>query len=256
LFIRLHNQGNANASGISVDFYYQDGSGGLSPGAWLPVQNLGGITQSLTGLTLAAGTDNQWSVDWSPNPSGTSHHFCVRAIVTVPSDPNTDNKRVLSNFGNVHVTPGGFVDLGFLRRNLNVQIPQHIQLSIVPRLTPGLEVALRDIQELQADPLLAPGEVRQDAIRLLHRRHAHKPSPHVEPETPHDPCTERLTKQHLEPDPRGHYPADPRTVPPGVAGKPLITLVHSVQGIPQGGITFMVTVDEVVHKDGESTAIG
>ena len=75
LHIRLHNKGNLEAPGIQVEFFYQDASGGLSDAGWLPVQNTGGITQVLSGLTLASGASNDWVVDWSPSPSGTSNRF-------------------------------------------------------------------------------------------------------------------------------------------------------------------------------------
>src|SRR4029077_15515499 len=94
LHIRLHNKGNAPASGVSVSFFYQDASGGLSDASWLPVQDTNGVTQVLTGLSLADGHSNAFVGNWSPAPSGASQHFCVRAIVS-SSDPNTDNKRVL-----------------------------------------------------------------------------------------------------------------------------------------------------------------
>ena len=54
LHIRLHNKGNQAAAGIGVEFWYQDASGGLAT-AWLPVVNTGGVTQTLTGLSLPAG---------------------------------------------------------------------------------------------------------------------------------------------------------------------------------------------------------
>ncbi len=34
LYIQLHNQGHSDASNISVAFWYQDASGGLSDSAW------------------------------------------------------------------------------------------------------------------------------------------------------------------------------------------------------------------------------
>src|SRR5262249_32602327 len=70
LHIRLHNKGNLDATNVGVEFWYQDASGGLTPGAWLPVRNADGIVQSLSGLTLAAGASNTFRVDWAPIPSG------------------------------------------------------------------------------------------------------------------------------------------------------------------------------------------
>lgn len=246
LNIRLHNKGNADASGIQVELSYQDASGGLSSASWLPVQNTGGVTQVLTGLSLAAGASNNFVVDWSPSPSGSSSHFCVRAIVTVPGDPNTDNKRVLSNFGNVVVKPGGFIDIAMIRRAID-RTPQKIILRAVPRLTPDLEISLRDLTERQA-LLLKPGETALDLIRVTHRKlKAHVVHEH-EPEN-HSPYA-NLTVKRIEqtPDPRGHYRTDPRALPPGVADRPMLTIVHEVNGLPQGGATFLITLDKGKKK--------
>jgi hypothetical protein len=244
LHIRLHNKGNAPASGIGVQFFYQDASGALPPGSWLPVQNTGGITQSLAGLSLPAEASNQWSVDWSPAPSGASQHFCVRAIVTVPGDPNTDNKRVLSNFGNVIVKPGGFFDIRLLRQNIHERLRRKITLAVVPRLTPDFELSPRDLRE-QRSMLLEPGEVARDAIRILHRPVKERIL-HVDHEerNGHHECTPPLFRNLLEPDPRGHYEVDPRTLPPGVVGRAMVTIVHLADGLPQGGVTVMITPDD------------
>lgn len=246
LHVRLHNKGNLAAAGISVELWYQDASGGLSNAGWLPVQNTGGVTQSLAGLNLAAGASQAWSVDWSPAPSGMSDHFCVRAIVTVPGDPNTDNKRVLSNFGNVKVKFGGFVDIRILRRNLDLLKPRRVELAVVPRLAPGLTIASRDLVTQRAR-VLDPGEVSQDELRLSYwpvkgavtRTIAEQRKNRREPPCP---CGQRRAPE-ICPDPTGHYPVDPRTLPPGIGGKPMITLVHLVDGVPQGGVTMMVTPD-------------
>jgi hypothetical protein len=244
LFIRLHNKGNAAASGIGVQFFYQDASGGLSNAGWLPVENTSGVTQTLSGLSLAAESSNQWSVDWSPAPSGASNHFCIRAIVTVPGDPNTDNKRVLSNFGNVVVKFGGFFDIRLLRRNLDRLRPREVAMTVVPRLTPEYQLSPRDLVE-QRGLVLQPGEVARDAIRVLHRpvkeQIAHKE--HRERDG-HHVCNPPVPNL-LAPDPHGHYEADPRALPPGVKGRPMLTVVHLVDGLPQGGVTFMVSPDEV-----------
>jgi hypothetical protein len=246
LHIRLHNKGNLDATGINVEFWYQDASGGLSPTAWLPVQNTAGVTQTLSGLGLPAGASQAWFVDWSPSPSGSSNHFCVRAIVTVPGDPNTDNKRVLSNFGNVRVHPGGFIDIHLLRRNLDPRIPHKIELAMVPRLIPGIEISRRDLST-QLTRLLQPGEVSQDVLRLSYWPVKGGPI-HAESESEREkeqpcPCEAPLPQMQNRPDPLGHYPVDPRTLPPGVADMPMLTVVHLVDGVPQGGVTLMVTIE-------------
>lgn len=243
LHIRLHNKGNQAASAITVECWYQDASGGLSPTGWLPVQNTGGVTQTLTALSLAAGSSNDWTVDWSPAPSGSSHHFCIRAIVNVPGDPNTDNKRVLSNFGNVQVAFGGFIDLPIWRRNLR-RLRERIELSVIPRNLPsGCELSGRDLHHQRyAD--LNPGEAILDTLRI------HYPQEENRPATQDDcgereidcPCKAPVRAAAQRPDPAGNYPTDPRSLPPGLVGKPLITVVHLINGLPQGGATFFVDI--------------
>ncbi|MEA2888266.1 MAG: hypothetical protein QOD11_2626 [Bradyrhizobium sp.] len=246
LTVRLHNKGTVAASGISVDFWYQDATGGLTSSGYLPVQDTASVTQSLTGLSLGAGATNQWSVNWSPVPSGASHHFCVRAVVTVPGDPNTDNKHVLSNFGNVHIPFAHFVDVSIIRRQIKLDLAAPVELSIVPRLNADLKIASRDLLE-QRFRILRKGEEARDVLRILHEpvreRIAHKhPKRHQE----YRACS--CATVPTRPDPNGHYPADPRTLPPGIAGRPMVTLVHSVNGLAMGGVTLLVTVDRADDK--------
>lgn len=240
LHVRLHNKGNAAASGIQVEFWYQDASGGL--GVWLPVQDTGATTQVLTGLSLAAGASNDWFVNWSPVPSGASHHFCVRVAVTVPGDPNTDNKRALSNFGNVVVPFAHHADIDLVRRNI-FDVAQPITMRVVPRLTPELQVSTRDLRRSET-AVLGANEAVRDAIRLSHRDlkgvYVHEG---------HDPKMDEArcappARLGAAPDPAGFYPTDPRALPPGVAGRPMITVVHEIDGLPVGGVSYLVTVEE------------
>jgi hypothetical protein len=248
LHVRLHNKGNDNAEGIQVELYYQDATGGLSDADWLPVQNKSGVTQVLTGLSLTAGTSDDWSVDWSPSPSGGSSHFCIRAIVTASGDPNTDNKRVLSNFGNVRVKPGYWVDLHLLRRNILPQ-PFPIEMQVIPRLPIGLEIAGRDLVE-QRTVVLRPGEAVRDRIRINHLGRLRPEQKRLTIESHIGAPADRPIRIERRPDPRGHYEVDPRTLPPGVAGRPMVTVVHTVDGLPLGGATFLVTEE----KEGEKSA--
>jgi hypothetical protein len=247
LHIRLHNKGHAPATGIGVSFWYQDASGGLSPTAWLPVQDTAGTTQSLSGLTLGVGATHDWVVNWSPAPSGMSHHFCIRAVVTAPGDPNTDNKRVLSNFGNVQVKFGRFVDIDLIRRNIDLIHPHEVRLDVIPRLAPGLEISSAAVA--QAKTMLEPGEARREKIRLVHRPlqdvYQHRP---IETVRHDDPCGE-MPRLDLQPDPLGRYAIDDRTLPPGLSSKThsFVTLVQSVGGLPQGGVTLLVQLQSDEH---------
>jgi len=234
LHIRLHNKGNAAASGISVQFWYQDASPGLSDAAWLPVQNTGGVTQALTGLNLAAGASNDFTVDWAPVPSGLSEHFCIRAVVSVPGDANTDNKRVLSNFGNVQAPFGGRIDITLIRRNIIDRIGP-VTMRVIPRLTPDLMIEPRDLTRLEVVDLKA-GEISIDTLGITHRKVTGVSGVPLE----HHGGEMRLRV----PDARRFYEADPRTLPPGIEGRPMLTVVHEVDGLALGGFTYLVTVIE------------
>jgi hypothetical protein len=238
LFVRLHNQGLADAAGIGVELWYQDASGGLSPTAWLPVQNTGGVTQSLTGKSLAAGASNQWSVDWAPVPSGTSQHFCIRAVVSVPGDPNADNKRCLSNFGNVKAA-GPYVDLPLLAR-----MPVHgreLRTFVVPRTQGRWVVSAFDLA--QSERRLDADATRVADFRL--RRHAtlerHAGPERLSFERIANVCRAPVAlaaRREAVPDPCGHYPTDPRALPPGLEDVPMVTITQVVDGRVTGGFTW------------------
>jgi hypothetical protein len=103
LFIRLRNQGSTDASGIQVDFWYQAAAGILSDTAWQRMRNLGHEEQVLTGQTLAMQEEGVFAVDWAPPAAPDVQHFSVRVVVTVPGDPNTDNKRCIASFASLVV---------------------------------------------------------------------------------------------------------------------------------------------------------
>jgi hypothetical protein len=247
LFIRLRNQGHADASGIGVQFWYQDASGGLSDAAWQPVRDAAGAVRSLAGLPLAAGAVDQWSVNWAPTPSGTSHHFCVRAVVTVPGDPNTDNKRCLSNFGNVIAAP--YADVSLVRR-----LPHGIEdfrVDVIPRAMGRWFVSTSDVEQANRTPVAQGGE-QIDAFRIRRRakiemipedvEHAH-----VEPDfRVKRPCPglEHATRVERRPDPLGNYPTDPSALPPGLEDVALITVAHVLDGKAVGGFTWAIREHE------------
>lgn len=244
LFVRLHNQGNADANDIEVEFWYQDATGGLNDADWLPVQNTASVTQTLTGLALAAQSSNQWSVDWAPVPSGTSKHFCVRAIVTVPGDPNIDNKRCLNNFGNV-IVGSGFLDLILLRPVVHAR--QDVKTLVIPRTNGRYLVSKVDIARTNATPLRIGSDV-VDVLRV--RRMNIEKRIQQDHEEPLD-CAELLkrrlnvarpgqTRLERMPDPHGHYPTNPRALPPGMEDADLITVAHVVDGEVVGGFTWAI----------------
>lgn len=242
LFVRLHNKGDALAEGISVQLDYQDASGPLSDLAWRPVGNAAGAPQSLTDLSLPPGGSRAWSVDWAPVRSERGAYFCVRAIVTAPGDPNTDNKRALSNFGTVVLPRGGFVDVAVRRRNPDPYRPRSIGAEVVPRLAPDLQASSRDLKQL-APRVLKPGEEIAEVVRLNHWPAKTEIGQSELPAELGAWHAVRPRKRPTTPDPQRYYPTDPRTLPPGVAGRPMITVIHTVDGLPLTGVSLLVSVD-------------
>ncbi len=243
LTIRLHNKGNLDAAGIQVDFWYQDATGGLHPGDWLPVRNKSGTSQQLSGLTLAAGATDTWSVDWSPVASGSSKHFCLRAVVFSPGDANTDNKRVLSNFGNVRVRPTFVLDIDLIRRHLEL-----FSQVVIPRLLVRYPPSSDSTRPLKITPitpniqqkLLQPDQQVIDRIRFVINANTLR----VAPVAPSDglanlpPAISRVTRGPVI----AYPPKD--ALPPGVWGRPLVTVAHEADGEAVGGFTAAIIIDE------------
>lgn len=229
LHVRLHNKGNLDAQGVQIEAFYQDAAPGLSPGAWKPVTDISGAPQVLSGLTLAAGATHDWVMDWAPKPSGTSQHFCVRVVVTAPGDPNTDNKRAVSNFGAVRLKLRQAKDLPLLLERLD-RLPK---IQVIPRLAGrrDLEISARDVRDLRH------GEVEA----LSGFRIAHVPAA-VRTAAPTRPTLAR--RERRLPELEKHHPTDPRTLPPGVAGKPMVTIAAVNNGVLLGGVTFMIEVED------------
>lgn len=231
LHIRLHNKGNAGATGIQIEAFYQSAALGLSPTAWKPIADVHGVPQILTGLSLGAGSSNNWVMKWSPKPSGTSNHFCVRVVVTVPGDPNTDNKRAVSNFGAVKVKLKEIKDLQLVLQTMFPKVPL-ASIQVIPRLAarPDLKLSTRDIRDLQAG--------RLDALAGF--RISHVPSERPPAAAPTEPLMPPLRRF---PDLQRNYATDSRALPPGVADMALVTIVATGRGVLHGGVTLAIEVE-------------
>ena len=247
LFIRLRNQGNQAAAGISVDFWYQDASGGLSNAAWQRVQNTALVDQVLTGLSLGPQASNQWSVDWAPVPSGSSNHFCIRAVVSVPGDPNTDNKRCVSNFGNV--AAGGFADLALVRRS-HLDVAEQVQVLVIPRTRGRYAVSPADLARINSRRV-KPGEEITDVLRvrrlnIVDRKEEQRQEQPAEAGGERQMCAACCGHNRLErvPDPQRHYSTDSRALPPNMGEADMITVTHSVRGKLVGGFTWAIRSKE------------
>ena len=244
LYVRLRNQGNADATGITVEVFYQDASDYLQDSQWVPVQNTAGVTQTLTGLTLAAGATNQWSLDWAPvNTVAGSDHFCTKVVVTVPGDPNTDNKRLVSNFHvvNPYATKKEFVDVA-VRRLVQGEDPNY-RFDVIPRGMKDFQVSKMD-QQLAEAREVKQGEEVMDQFRIRKvKTRVHDVISLNEIPVPYatkgcsccgDPSV------HDRPDIRGDYETHPDALPPGMANFPMVTIATVSNGEVIGGNTFML----------------
>jgi hypothetical protein len=235
LKVRLRNRGNAPADDIAVSFWYQKATPYLTSAGWIPVQNHAGVTQHLSGLSLAAGAEQWFGVDWSPVDDGTHHpHWCVKVTVTCPGDPNADNKIAFRNFANVAV---GGPDPTFDALIRYIQWTKDDRLQIVPR---GRRWTF-EFDDVKALP--KPVQTGCDWTVMAHR---------VTFGVPYELTFVRLRPAKaelpewdgvatLEPHETGAaYPVDERTLPPGVSSDEIVTLAHVRKGVTIGGVSYRI----------------
>ena len=231
LKVRLRNRGNANASGIQIDFWYQKATPFLNSGGWIPVQDVNGTTQQITGGTLSSGSYNWFMVNWAPVDDGTHHpHWCVKVKVTVPGEPNIDNKMCFSNFGNV-TTPGEGDEVRILVRmlesygNSELMVIPHGPLYTfeAPKLPNGSGI-YKCKCNCNDQQLMLPTRAIRTNMKVLERK--------LKP-------WDRQTRS-LKPLQEYYYHVKTNTLPPGVDPKSLVTVVELTDGEVMGGITYEV----------------
>jgi len=233
LKVRLRNRGNDNANNITLDFWYQKATPFLTSAGWIPVQNVALVTQQLTGLTLTAGSEQWFSVDWCPLDDGTHHeHWCVKVRVTCPTDPNGDNKMAFRNFNNVSVPSPDFDALFRYARWTDSD-----KIFIVPR-DKSWTLDLPDPETLPK--AVAKGT---DYALASHR---------ITHGVPYDLTFAKLRlkrvdlkqwdgKTTLAPHQSNvFYPVDERTLPPGVRSNEIVTVAHVRDGRPFGGVSYRI----------------
>jgi hypothetical protein len=223
LYIRLRNQGSADASGIQIDFWYQAAAGILSGSAWQRVRNQLGVEQVVTAEKIEKQEEREFAVTWAPTPSPDVQHFSVRAVVTVPGDPNTDNKRCITSFACL-AAQDGLAELTLVRRAFMHR--EDVRVVVIPRTAGGFSVNTSELLRVNSHPVTLAHE-RVDTLRL--RR------------LPCATCDDGLKRHRLGlPDPLVHYPVHPETLPPGFRDRELVTVAHVVEGRLVGGYTCAI----------------
>jgi len=210
LKVRLRNKGNSTAQNIQVDFWYQKAAPGLESSEWIPVQDIRGLTQQITGQQLLPGDVKWFGVKWAPLDDGTHHeHWCVKVKVTVPDEINTDNKMILSNFGRVILNPDGNGVLRVIWRKRRHAwwsiLPGYLEIPQELGRTSDIEMKYSLIEELPPVTKTAP-------VLLKIAR-------------PQNAKAREVIKESL---------------PPGVKGENLITLIEFVGNRAIGGVSIEV----------------
>jgi hypothetical protein len=106
LKIRLHNRGNAQAVGVTVQLGYQADAPQLGHNPWQPILNASGEEQTVSNVVLAASGSNWFTVNWAP-ASTSSSKLCIKATIRSPNDLNADNNSSIGCFvqaGSPHTT--------------------------------------------------------------------------------------------------------------------------------------------------------
>lgn len=237
LKVRLRNRGNADASNVRIDFWYQRATTGLSSAGWIPVQDFGGTTQQLTGLTLAAGAEQWFEVNWCPADDGThATHWCVKVLVTCATDPNLDNKMAFRNFNNLTTAGPDFDFTAVVRypywterdlifivprdREWNIRLQNREAFDKVTTRARDCEVAAAHRFTFGVPYDLTFAQLRLEKAALTKWDGRNTKLPH---------------------DSGFYYPVDERTLPPGVKPNEIITVAHVRGGHVIGGISYRVS---------------
>ncbi|HET7233664.1 MAG TPA: hypothetical protein VFJ16_26885 [Longimicrobium sp.] len=239
LCVRLHNQGNAEATGIQVELSFQAASGRPIETAWQPVRNSAGQVQVITGESLTPQRSREFVVEWDPGRVPPGQHFNVRAVVTVPGDPNTDDKRAITGFSTVAVPQDG-ANVELVRRAFHGREDVKV---VVARRSQAAGVVLPG----ELDKVNARGAISgTDRLDTLCVRPAATAAGLADAQEQLDRAVEAGAspaaswKPLTLPDPLGHYPIDPRTLPRGTDADGLITVTHVNEGKVIGGFTWAV----------------
>lgn len=230
LKVRLRNRGNQAAENLTLDFWYQKATPYLSAAAWMPLQNAAGVTQQITGASLAPGAVQWFEVNWAPVDDGTHHeHWCVKVKVTAPGEPNTDNKLVLSNFGHVVAADP---DVRIL-----IWVPRVYKKFVIWPIPRGPRWTVRVPQQFASVVTGRP-------LTLVSFRRPSAPAAGCQPARLRAIEAKFVVwdgkARTAAPRPELYYPVAARTLPPGVKSEELVTVAHVVDGQIVGGVTYSI----------------
>lgn len=228
LMVRLRNRGTTPANNITLQFAYRKASPDLGV-IWMPVQDVSGTTQVLSNQSLAPGAEQWFTVDWAPVDDGTSYpHYCVKVEVSSAGDINTDNKLACSNFGNV-TTPGPFTVLTGV-----ASAEVFSKILVINRGNPTSLQVEDTFHRPEPEQAVAcsPAVFNPQISRMPESFRLVSLSPYTVVPADQMASSEFVVwkKDAL----------DPRALPPVVDPNKLITVVHEVDEVAVGGVTYQL----------------
>ena len=131
--VRLRNNGNADAQGISVDLEYRPGNTIDGVNEWFQLRDESQNLQRVLNANLAMHSSNEWILNWKPERESVDGTYSLRARVVAPGDPNLDDKSAVSTMGIQMFGDQAFVDV--------LVSHSRTKHTFVPRLTEGSHVA-------------------------------------------------------------------------------------------------------------------
>jgi hypothetical protein len=233
LFVRLHNHGLRDASGVTIRAHWQRATGDPQPsGAWWPVMGAGG-TLAFAAPVVPAGSTVTFEIPWRVPLAepGSIPHCLLRVRVTAPDDPNADGKSCLTALGCVDVVDGrATLDLMRYPRGADDAVETFAVERGAGRLFVPLEL-IAGISALRPTPVAAGGtgpRIDSIPVDIL-------PQPIERVVAPATHAGGRA-----RPDAALDNPPDPETLPPPAANQPLVTIMQTSNGRVIGGYTFIV----------------
>ncbi|MFT5478450.1 MAG: hypothetical protein ACI8Y8_003817 [Planctomycetota bacterium] len=234
LKVRLRNRGNVRSGPVMVRFWYQSATLGPSAEGWMPVRDASGERQELQSLRLDPDEFRWFAVQWAPADDGSGEAgFRVRVELTElhrtgpgQSPLNTDNKASSTVIRRVRpLNDPDFMDITV--RSVN----SGTGCGVCPVPHGPDWTAEKEQGEAEVDPHFGLSRVR---FRLTRRGDR-------------DPLA--VGVKEPAPTPAHYYPVDARTLPPGISGSDLITLVAEAPGEALSGVTFEVVTDNTPVAD-------